>query len=334
VTTRRLSAVSDTARALWIVRPGFAEIREESLAEPRRGELRVRALYGAISRGTEALVFRGQVPESQRATMRAPFQAGDFPGPVKYGYSNVGRVEAGPDRLLGRTVFCLYPHQTRFVVPEAAVTPLPPDLPPARAVLAANMETALNTVWDAGIRPGDRIGVVGAGTVGCLVSCLAGRMPGCAVTLVDIDPARAEVARALGAAFALPAAAPVDCDSVIHASGAPAGLATALGMAGFEAVVTEASWFGDRPVPLPLGEAFHSRRLTLRSSQVGSVATAQRPRWDHRRRMALALDLLADPALDVLFSGESAFDDLPMTLTRLSLAPAGILCHRIRYPDP
>jgi threonine dehydrogenase-like Zn-dependent dehydrogenase len=321
------------ARALWILKPGQARIGTETLPEPGPDEVRVRARFGAISRGTEALVFQGKVPPSQHQAMRAPFQAGVFPGPVKYGYINVGTVEAGPEALLGRDVFCLYPHQTAYVVPAAAVTPLPEGLPPERAVLAANMETALNVVWDSAARPGDRIAVVGAGVVGCLVARLAGRIPGCTVTLVDTDPGRAAIAAALGVGFALPPDAPGDQDLVIHASGQPKGAATALGLAGVEAMVVEASWYGGTPVLLPLGEAFHSRRLTLRSSQVGMVAAAQRPRWDYARRMRKALELLLDPALDVLFSGDCDFDDLPEVLARLAADPAGALCQRIRYPE-
>ncbi|MGO1080999.1 zinc-dependent alcohol dehydrogenase [Inquilinus sp. CA228] len=321
------------ARALWILKPGQARIGTETLPEPGPGEVRVRARFGALSRGTEALVFQGKVPTSQHQAMRAPFQAGVFPGPVKYGYINVGTVEAGPEALLGRDVFCLFPHQTAYVVPAAAVTPLPEGLPPERAVLAANMETALNVVWDSAARPGDRIAVVGAGVVGCLVARLAGRIPGCTVTLVDTDSGRAAIAAALGVGFAAPQEAPGDQDLVIHASGSPRGAATALGLAGVEATVVEASWYGDTPVLLPLGEAFHSRRLTLRSSQVGMVATAQRPRWDYPRRMAKALDLLLDPALDVLFSGDCDFDELPEVLARLAADPAGALCQRIRYPE-
>lgn len=321
------------ARALWILKPGQARIGTETLPEPGPGEVRVRARFGAVSRGTEALVFQGKVPPSQHQAMRAPFQAGVFPGPVKYGYINVGRVEAGPEPLLGREVFCLYPHQTAYVVPAAAVTPLPDGLPPERAVLAANMETALNVVWDAAPQPGDRIAVVGAGVVGCLVARLAGRIPGCTVTLVDTDPGRQAVATALGVGFALPQDASGDQDLVIHASGSPKGAATALGLAGIEATVVEASWYGDTPVLLPLGEGFHAKRLTLRSSQVGMVAAAQRPRWDHARRIGKALELLLDPALDVLFSGDCDFDDLPEVLARLAADPAGVLCQRIRYPE-
>jgi len=320
------------AQSFWTTGRGTGAIRSHPLPERTDPDaVRVRALFSGISRGTEALVFRGEVPPSQYQAMRAPFQEGDFPAPVKYGYASVGVVEDGPAPLRGRCVFCLHPHQTRYVVPSAAVVPVPDTVPPGRAVLAANMETALNGLWDLAPRIGDRIVVIGAGTVGCLVAWLAAKIPGCTVTLVDVDPAKAAVAATLGVGFALPDAVEGDADCVVHASGTPAGLQTALALAGFEATVLELSWFGTAAVPLPLGEAFHSRRLVLRSSQVGQVAAARRARWNNRQRLCKALELLDDPVLDALVTGESRFADLPQTMARLAAAPAGTLCHRVRY---
>jgi len=319
------------ALAFWITAPGRGEIRAEPLPPRAEDEVLVEALYSGISRGTEALVFAGRVPPSEYERMRAPFQAGDFPSPVKYGYASVGRVLDGPAALAGRIVFCLHPHQTRYVVPARAVHPLPDGVPAGRAVLAANLETAVNGLWDAAPSVGDRIAVVGAGTVGCLVAWLAARIPGTQVELVDVDPRKRDAAAALGVRFASPADATRDVDIVFHASGAAGGLETALALAGFEAQVVEMSWYGDRPVAVSLGGAFHSRRLRIVSSQVGSVAARQRARWDTRRRMALALELLADPRLDALISGESPFAELPAVLARLSADPAAALCHRIRY---
>lgn len=319
------------ALAFWITAPGRGEIRAEPLPPRAEDEVLVEALYSGISRGTEALVFAGRVPPSEYERMRAPFQAGDFPAPVKYGYASVGRVLDGPAALAGRIVFCLHPHQTRYVVPARAVHPLPDGVPAGRAVLAANLETAVNGLWDAAPSVGDRIAVVGAGTVGCLVAWLAARIPGTQVELVDVDPRKRDAAAALGVRFASPADATRDVDIVFHASGAARGLETALALAGFETQVVEMSWYGDRPVAVSLGGAFHSRRLRIVSSQVGSVAARQRARWDTRRRMALALELLADPRLDALISGESPFAELPAVLARLSAEPAAALCHRIRY---
>jgi NADPH:quinone reductase-like Zn-dependent oxidoreductase len=326
-----MNGMSEIARAFWVSAPGHGEIRPEPLPPPGAGDLEVRTLYSAISRGTESLVFTGRVPPGEYERMRAPFQAGQFPAPVKYGYANVGIVESGPDDLRGRPVFALFPHQTRYLIPSTWAHVLPAGLPPARAVLAANMETAVNALWDARPGVGDRIAVIGAGTVGCLVAWLAGQIAGCEVTLVDINPRRGAVAKALGVGFALPDAAPTAVDVVLHASGSPAGLALALRIATIEAMIVELSWYGDREVTIPLGEAFHAGRLTIKSSQVGMVADSQRARWDHRRRMHLALQLLTDPALDGLITGESDFSSLPGTMARLAEDPGDELCHRIRY---
>ena len=326
------SRTDEVAQALWYIAPGRVEIREESLPPLAPGEARVRALYGALSRGTESLILAGRVPVSEFGRMRAPFMGGKFPFPVKYGYATVGRVEAGPADLLGRTVFALHPHQSLFNVPASFAAVLPDGAPPARAVLAANMETALNAVWDAAPGPADRIAVVGAGVVGALVAFLCGRLPGAQVTLVDINPARAELARTLGVGFAEPDAAPADCDLVIHASGTAAGLANALALAGEEATVLELSWYGDGQVAAPLGGAFHSRRLRLISCQVGQIAPSHRPRWTHGRRLAAAVGLLSDARLDALLAPPVAFHDLPEKLPGILSRESGILCQLISYP--
>ena len=321
------------ARAYWLRAPGDGEIRSEVVPAPGEDEVLVRTLYSGVSRGTEALVFRGEVPASQHRLMRAPFQEGEFPGPVKYGYLNVGMVEQGPPDLVGRTVFCLYPHQTRYVVPISAVTPVPDSVPPGRAILAGAVETAVNAVWDAAPLIGDRVAVVGAGMVGCCVAGVLSGLPGARLQLVDVDPERAAVAAALGVDFALPDAASADCDLVIHASATEAGLARSLELLAPEGEVVELSWYGDRRVSLPLGESFHSRRLAVRSSQVGAVAPARRGRRTFSDRLALALDLLADPGFDALISGESEFEDLPVVLPRLAGGELPALCHRIVYTD-
>jgi threonine dehydrogenase-like Zn-dependent dehydrogenase len=239
-------------------------------------------------------------------------------------------VVAGEARLLGRHVFVLHPHQDRFAAPSVMAMPLPRGVPPRRAVLAANMETALNVIWDGAAGPGDRVVVVGAGTVGALAGWLAARIPGTEATLVDVNPARAELAAALGCRFALPEAVRPTADLVIHASATQTGLATALAAAGREATVVEASWYGDGEVTVRLGGAFHSRRLRLVASQVGQVPAERRARWPNRRRLAAALGLLADPALDALISGETEFGDLPQTYGAI-LGDPDTLCHRVRY---
>lgn len=319
------------ARAFWLAAPGRGEIRTSPMQSPTPGEVVVRALASGVSRGTESIVFAGRVPLSQYRVMRCPFQEGDFPAPVKYGYASVGVVEAGATALVGRRVFCLYPHQDRYIVPEASVVPVPDAVPDHRAVLGANMETALNALWDAGPRLGDRIAIVGAGTVGCLVASLVAKLPAARVELIDIDPRRAALAAAFGCRFAVPADAEAGCDLVIHASGSEAGLSTALRLAGFEATVLELSWYGDRPVAIPLGEAFHSRRIRLQSSQVGEVAVSRRARRSRRERLALALELLVDPVYDNLITEQGSLDALPDAMARLAAQPDGALCHLVRY---
>ncbi|MDQ0994051.1 zinc-binding alcohol dehydrogenase [Streptomyces sp. V3I7] len=320
-----------SARAFWLRSPGHGELRDVTVPEPGADEVLVRALYSGVSRGTETLVFRGGVPESQQAVMRAPFQEGDFPGPVKYGYLSVGIVEQGPEELVGRTVFCLYPHQSRYAVPVSAVTPVPDHVPAERAVLAGTVETAVNALWDAAPLVGDRIAVVGGGMVGCSVAALLARFPGVRLQLVDADPERAKTAEALGIDFAAPEDALGDRDLVVHASATEQGLARSLELLAPEGTVLELSWYGDRRVSLPLGEAFHSRRLTVRSSQVGTVSPARRASRGYADRLALALDLLADPALDALITGECGFEELPEVMPRLASGEIPALCHRVKY---
>ncbi|MDX1715143.1 MAG: zinc-binding alcohol dehydrogenase [Halomonas venusta] len=324
----------DTATAFWVTHPTHGELKQEPLASPDDNEVRVRALYSGVSRGTESLVFNARVPQSEYLRMRAPFQAGEFPTPVKYGYCNVGYVEQGPDHLLNKTVFCLFPHQDYYVVPVDAVLALPDDVPAYRAVLTANMETAINGVWDANPMLGERVCVVGAGVVGVLVAYLCAQIPGVEVRLIDINPEREALATHLGIAFCTPEQAPSDQDCVIHASGQPDGLKLAMSLLGNEGRVIEMSWFGEGDVSLPLGGAFHSQRLTLRASQVGQLPAQLQPRWNYRRRLALALRLLIDPRLDELISGESDFADFPTLAPALFGPDSTALCHRIRYPLP
>ena len=312
--------------------PSLTEIRCAELPALADGEARVRTLFSAISRGTETLVFEGLVPESERSRMRAPFQEGDFPGPVKYGYINVGVVEAGPVELVGQTVFCLYPHQTLFQVPASSLTVIPAEVPAERAVLAAGMETALNALWDSEIKIGDRVVVVGAGVIGTLCAYLAAHVAGVEVLLVDIDGEKESIANALEIPFASVVPPQFEADLVFHATGHPAGLRTALAAAGLESRIVELSWYGTRSVAVPLGQEFHAKRLLLQSSQVGRLPASQSARWDYARRLTCAMTLLRDPALDALITGESAFADLPTAFGEICAPQSRALCHRVRYP--
>jgi len=325
--------VSSDALAFWLREPGVGEIRPAPLEEPGPGEVLVRTLRSGVSRGTETLVFRGGVPASQYAAMRAPFQEGEFPGPVKYGYLNVGVVDLGPPELRGRTVFCLFPHQSAYVVPARAVVVVPDEVPPARAVLAGTVETAVNALWDAAPLLGDRITVVGAGMVGCCVARLLSRFPGVRVTLVDVDAARGDIAAALGVDFALPADATGGCDLVVHTSATSAGLQHSLDLLAAEGTVIDLSWYGDTEVRLSLGGAFHSGRLGIRASQVGMVSAARRGRRTSADRLELALDLLRDPAFDALITGVSRFDELPDVMAGLAGGTLPALCHTVTYGE-
>jgi len=326
--------MSIEAHAFWVREPGVGEIRPVAVPDPGPGDVLVRTLVSGVSRGTEALVFEGRVPEDQRAAMRAPFQEGDFPAPVKYGYLSVGLVEEGPADLCGRTIFCLHPHQTRYVVPAETVHLVPEGVPAERAVLAGTVETAVNALWDAAPLVGDRVTVVGAGMVGCAVARLLTRIPGTQVTLVDVDPTRSEVAAGLGVGFAPPDDAPTGQDLVVHTSATSAGLQRSLDLLVAEGTVVDLSWYGDTDVQLSLGGRFHSDRLSIRSSQVGSVARARRDRRTTAQRMALALELLRDPAFDVLLTGSSRFEELPDVMPQLASGKLAALCHTITYGRP
>jgi threonine dehydrogenase-like Zn-dependent dehydrogenase len=328
---RRSTGKIQVARAVWYTKPGVVELRAEQLKAPTLDEARVRTQFTGISRGTERLILSGAVAPSEWARMRAPLQGGDFPFPVKYGYCATGVVEIGPKELLGKTVFCLHPHQDVFNAPVGMLVPVPDGVPARRATLAANVETALNALWDAGAGPADKIVVVGAGVIGLLVGALAARLPGAEVTIVDVDASRKVIAEALGAKFARPDAAPVECDIAVHTSVTQAGLNTAIGCAGNEGTIIELSWYGEKPVTIDLGGPFHSKRLKLISSQVGQVSPSRRPRWTYRRRLEAALNLLKDDRLDVLVADEIAFNDcataLPALLDGRTAGLAPVICY-------
>lgn len=332
MTARRSSGKRRVARAVWYAKKGIVELRAVPLGLPAPGEAIVRTLFSGVSRGTERLVLNGAVLPSEWERMRAPLQEGAFPFPVKYGYCATGVVEDGPKELAGRIVFCLHPHQDYFVAPVSMLAPIPDGVPARRATLAANMETALNGLWDAGAGPGDRIVVVGGGVVGLLIAYLSARLPGAEVTLIDTDKSRSKLAHQLGFRFAAPDQTPKDADVVFHASSTSAGLGTAIAAAGKEATVVEMSWYGDAPVTTNLGGVFHSRRLKLISSQVGQVSAGRRPRWSYRRRLEAALGLLQDPALDALVANEIAFEAVAEALPKALAAGADGLAPVIRYP--
>ena len=322
---------SVVSQSLWYVAPERLEIRSEILGPLPKNNVQVRTLFSGLRRGTESLVFKGLIPESEYTRMGAPFMDGKLPFPVKYGYSNVGRVELGPPEIIGQLVFSLMPHQSIFQTDATNVLVIPREIPAQRAVLAANMETALNAIWDASPGPGDRIVIIGAGVLGCLIAYLCGHLPGAEITLVDINPEREDVANKLGVQFSSPELAPTDCDLVIHCSASAAGLSTAMASAGEEATILELSWYGSNRIDVSLGGAFHSRQLKLQSSQVGHISPSRRPRWSHRRRLAAALAMLSDSRLDVLLTKPISFESLPAELPKIFNTPNSALCCLIQY---
>lgn len=321
------------ARAYWTTGPRQGRILTTTLHDPGDGEVLVRTLHSGISRGTELLVHRHQVPAEIAGAMRAPHQDGELPDAVKYGYLNVGIVEAGPGELLGRRVFCLFPHQDRYVVDAADVTVLPEDVPSRRAVLAGTVETAVNAVWDSGVTLGDRVAVVGAGMVGLGVALLLKRFPLQRLQVIDVDTTRGSLADSLGLEFRCPSEADGDADVVVHTSATADGLATGLGLLGAEGELIELSWYGTRSPEVPLGADFHARRLTIRASQVSRIAPARAARRGFPDRMAIALESLRDDAFDALLSPAVDFADLPTVMQDLDAGRGSPLCTLVNYPD-
>lgn len=321
----------DTARALVYAAPQHCEIRDFPLVELAPGLVEVETLFSGLSRGTERVVFNGAIPESEHSRMRAPFQIGEFPFPVAYGYASVGNVVEGPEDLRGRTVFSLAPHQERLRLNGSAVTVLPEEVTPERAVLAANTETALNAIWDAELQPGSTVLIVGAGLLGCLLAALLSIRQDLSVYICDLLPQRSATLTEFPVSF-ITTTEGLDSVAVsFHTSASAAGLQTAIDALAFEGRVIELSWFGDRDVTLSLGGAFHSKRLTIQSSQVGHVARARRASTGYAQRLGQALGHLADPRFDAFVSEEVAFDDLPEAMPRLLAPDAPGIATRIRY---
>ncbi|XVX22203.1 zinc-dependent alcohol dehydrogenase [Actinomycetota bacterium] len=309
----------------------MGEIRQEPLPRPESDEVLVRTLASGVSRGTETLVHRHEVPPEIAVDMRAPHQVGDLPDPVKYGYLSVGVVEQGPADLMGRRVFALHPHQDWFVVPSTDVVPIPDDVPTQRAVLAGTVETAVNALWDGAPRIGDRIAVVGAGMVGLSIALLLARHPLGRLEVVETDATRREQVRALGLTAVAPDESGEGCDLVFHTSASSGGLATAIGLLGMEGEVIELSWYGTTRPETPLGAAFHSKRLAIRASQVGRVSPARSARRSYGDRLAIALEALRDSAFDALLTPPVPFDDLPAAIDEIASDQREVLCQIIDY---
>jgi 2-desacetyl-2-hydroxyethyl bacteriochlorophyllide A dehydrogenase len=316
-------------RELWFTAPGAVELREGLPAQLATGQVRVRALASGISQGTELLLWRGEGPEPFDPSLDA---ASAPTYPRRYGYAWVGEIveTCAVDRRVGERVFALLAHGDEHCVVASAARRLPPELPAERATLAANLETAVNVVWDAGIGLGDDVLVVGGGVVGLLAGQLARRAGASRVRLVEPLAARRLVAETLGFDAALSpeqliGAAEAEADVVIEATGRPECLDLAIAQARSEGVVAVASFYGQRVAPVSLGVAFHRRRLTLRASQVSHLPPSRAGRWSFDRRFELVCELLRDPRLDALLERPIAIADAAAVYARLAAAPQGSL---------
>jgi len=304
------AAFSNDARALWFTTPGKAVLRSDKIGPPVGDEIcTVRSLYSAVSEGSERLVLAGKVPPDLHQSMRVPYMAGDFSFPIKYGYSLVGVVDRGAAHLVGAVVHLMHPHQDICCVDSADVFPVPEGIPPRRAVLASNLETAVTAIWDARPALGERVLVVGFGCIGALIAQVLRGMPGIDLHIVERDEARSHLARNLGYATAA-SAGEEQFDLAFHASGSAAGLQVAIDCVGMEGRIVEVSWYGTAETPLRLGGTFHSQRKIIIASQVSHLPSFQTPRWDRIRRKQLVFSLLRDPAFDRLLDEPISFDKL------------------------
>jgi threonine dehydrogenase-like Zn-dependent dehydrogenase len=322
-----MTSASATARALWIEAAGRAVLREETLPAPRDGWCRVEALYSAVSPGTERLVASGRVPAEVAEIMRCPYMEGAFPFPVKYGYSLVGRVTDGP--LAGKIVHLLHPHQERMQVRVSDLRVVPGDVPPERATLAANLETAVTALWDGRVTAGERVLVIGFGIVGSLVARLVSAIPGVELDVVERDPAKRALASTLG--FTARETPRDDYDVAFGASGSAAEVQLAIDAVGNEGRVIELSWLGLQSAAILLGGSFHSGRKQLIASQVSQIPPSLRGRWDYARRTQLVFSLLRDPVFDQHITRQVAFEELPDFIADLCATPSAGLSVTVRY---
>lgn len=320
------------SHALWFEDRHTGKIMEETVPPLAADMCLVKAQFSAISSGTERTVFSGDVPPVLHEEMRCPYMGGSFSFPVKYGYSLVGEVVAGPESLLYKRVHVLHPHQTLAAVRCEDLLVLPENLPPARATLISNLETAITAVWDSGVHVGDRALVAGFGIIGSLVARLLSGIPGTEVYVTDSDPHKTGLATRMGFALYEPLQHP-DLDVAFNASATAEGLQSAIDSLGTEGRVIELSWYGTHDVHLWLGDTFHSRRKAILCSQVSTIPAAMRTRWSRQRRRELAARLLCDPVFDQHISHVVRFEELPEVFDRLLTMPSDCLSILVEYPQ-
>ncbi|MGI9350414.1 MAG: zinc-dependent alcohol dehydrogenase [Rhizobiaceae bacterium] len=337
----QINVTGSRARRLTYPACGKGIIEYAQLIDIKDENVTLKTLYSGISKGTESLVFNGNVPESEWTRMQCPFMTGSFAFPITYGYACVCEVmecgKAVENLELGDRVFILHPHQDLMCVPASACHKLPDIIPTKRGVLSANMETGLNSVWDAEISGKPACAVIGAGVVGLMTAHALRETTGVSPIVLDVNPAKEKIISKLGFNFANPSRHTdlnlPEFEFLFHTSASSEGLQTAIDLAGFEARIVELSWYGEKPVSLLLGGAFHSKRLRIIASQVGSIAPAMRAELDQSERIKQAMALLDDPRLDSLLETEIEFSEVPDHLHDLLGPQSDILCQVIRYTD-
>ena len=312
------SVSQPSVEAYWVVSPNEGAIQPVPDPTPvLPGHSLVRAVAAGISPGTERLVASGRISADQDTVMGCRYMEGSFALPVKYGYSLVGIGITGA--LQGHRVFTMHPHQTLACVQDDHTVILPDHIGDARATLFPNLETAVNGVWDAALRPAEQAVVVGAGPVGLLLAFVLRRETGTPTIVMEPDADRAAFAADLP--WVGEVLSPQDADGAhdvaLHASGSPAGLQSALDTVGFEGRVIDLSWYGSTPVTLDLGTAYHHDRKRIQASQVGTVAPNHRGPDGHRVRNEAVLDLLKDDGLDALMARPEPFHQLPTLMQRV-----------------
>lgn len=321
------------AKALWFRTRGHAEILEERLPRLRPGWCRLHTLFSAISPGTERLVYSGEVPEDLHREMRCPYMGGKFPFPVKYGYSLVGKITEGPEDSIGSVVHVLHPHQDQCIVRTEHTFPIPPQVPPSRATLASNLETAVNAIWDSEVTIGEHALIIGFGAVGSLVARLLSFMSGIKLEIVDANPSKIALAEKMGFKACDPGSVSGNFDLAFHASRSSDGLQLAVDRVGFEGRIIELSWYGTNKISLSLGGTFHSQRKAILSSQVATPSRRQRSRWDHARRRSLVFELLERSEFDSHITHSVPFGGLPDIYNKLKAHPTEGLSYLVKYHE-
>ena len=321
--------------------------REEEVGIPQANEILVETLYTGISHGTEMLVYRGEVAPGLELDPSLKTFKGCFGFPIKYGYSNVGRIIELGSRVSGLRkgdiVFAHNPHETIYTISENQAMKLPEAVLPSWGIFIASVETAINCVWDANIHLGESVVIFGQGIIGLLITQLM-RISGAGrIFTVDKLEKRRNISQKLGADFAfdpnkanLPSVITeltdgIGADVIIEASGSPDALDSALKLAAFQGTVVVVSWYGTKPVTLNLGEDFHRERVKIKSSQVSFVDPSLTPRWNIGRRMALALKILPQLNLKELISHIYPFEEAPSAYDKIDKNPEEVLQVILRY---